>query len=453
MSLWARAVGGRRIVTRLVIAVALAMTVVLLASGAFVMWRVGFALDRQLDQDLDAYGAVVERAVRTGSRPPADTPGQTFQVYDAQGDVLEGDSPDRLVDAATVRRVLATRPERIDVGDIVPADPHPYRAVVREVPSPEGPVVMATAISRANHDEALRELMLQLALAGLATLAAAAFVGYRTARAALDPVEQYRRAAELAEAGSASRLPVDPERDDELTRLGHTFNALLGRIRAAGEREREFLADASHELRAPLALMSAELEWVRLRRRSTEETDTCLESLARQVERLVTLSDTLLDLEELRSVGVADDECLEASRLLAEVCDQWAVQARADGRELVWSADPGLSLRGRRRWLVVALGNLVSNALRHGAGTVRLAAWRDAGDGAVVVEVSDEGAGFPEGFAEHAFDRFTRAEESRSTPGTGLGLALVRAAAEAHGGAATVSGSTVTLRFPSPAAG
>jgi signal transduction histidine kinase len=451
MRLWATLVGGRPIVTRLVMTVAAAMTVVLLASGAFVLWRVGFALDRQLDQDLDAYGTVVERSVSAGTAPPTDTPGQTFQVYDEQGAVLQGDAANRLADAETIDQVLREGPQRRDLGSVLPGDPHPYRVVLREVDSPDGPVVLATAISRAKHDEALRELLLQLTIAGLATLVAASFVGYRTARAALDPVERYRAAAELAGADEETRLPVDPDRDDELTRLGHTLNALLARIRESGEREREFLADASHELRGPLALMRAELDWVRLRPRSAEETDTSLASLAQQVERLVALSDTLLDLEELRSVGAATDERLEAAGLLTEVCDQWSQLARSLDRELRWSAEPDVSVWGRRQWLVVALGNLVSNALRHGRGRVDLTAQPEVG-GSIAFEVFDEGPGFPPDFAAYAFDRFTRADESRSTPGTGLGLALVHAVAEAHGGTVAISGARVTLRFPSSGA-
>ena len=124
--------------------------------------------------------------------------------------------------------------------------------------SPSGTRYVASAISRRKHDEALRELLLQLAIADLAALVAASFVGYRTARAALDPVERYRRTVERLERGSDvphERLPVDTDRDDELTRLGHTFNDLLDRLEDAARRERQFLADTSHELRSPLSLM------------------------------------------------------------------------------------------------------------------------------------------------------------------------------------------------------
>ena len=92
MSLWRRLFGDRPIVTRLVAAVAATMTVVLLVAGAFVFWRVEFALNRQLNQDLNAYHAVVIRDLATGDTPPTDTPGQSYQVYDGRGRIIGGDA-------------------------------------------------------------------------------------------------------------------------------------------------------------------------------------------------------------------------------------------------------------------------------------------------------------------------------------------------------------------------
>ncbi len=103
-------------------------------------------------------------------------------------------------------------------------------------------------------------------------------------------------------------------------------------------------------------------------------------------------------------------------------------------------------LEGNWHWLDLALRNLVSNALRYGEGTVTLTA-AHLGD-RVHLTVTDEGPGFPAEFADKAFDRFTRAETSRTSGGTGLGLSLVQAVAEAHGGQARIAGSTVTLDLP-----
>src|SRR4051794_15235699 len=229
------------------------MTVVLVAAGAFVFWRVEFALNRQLNQDLTAYREVVEKAVATGTVPPSDTPGQSYQVYNRQGHIIGGTSTRRLADRHVVEDTFHGQRHREDVGSFLPPANHPYRLVTTQVRTHTGPVVVASAISRHKHDEALRELLLQLAIADLLTLAAASVVGYGVARGALNPVEKYRQAA--AHADTSATLPVVDGKDDEITRLGHTFNALLGRIDEANTRERRFLADASHELRSPLALM------------------------------------------------------------------------------------------------------------------------------------------------------------------------------------------------------
>ena len=448
-SLWRRLVGDRPIVTRLVLAVALTMTVVLAAAGAFVFWRVSYALDRQVDQDLAAYQHVVQRAVATDTDPPGDTPGQRYQVYDTDGHVQGGNAHERLVDAATVTAAAAGAASRLDAGRLLPAAAHPYRVVVARVGTPDGPVVVASAISRHKHDEALRELLLQLAIAGLATLVAASFVGYRTARAALNPVERYRRAAQTAEAAGTAQggptLPVDAGRDDEVTRLGHTFNALLDRIAASNDRERQFLADASHELRSPLALMRTELEVAEMRTGGDADTVTTLDALRGQVERLIGLANTLLDLEELRAGGeAAAPERVDVTSLVTVVADRYRADAAAQGRRIQVATRAGLTVAGHPHWLEVAVGNLVSNAVRYGAGTITVGA--DRGADAVTVTVADEGPGFAAEFAPRAFDRFSRADPSRTSGGTGLGLSLVQAVAEAHHGTAAITGpAAVTL--------
>jgi len=447
MSLWRRLVGDRPIVTRLVLAVALTMTAVLLIAGAFVFWRVGYALNRQLDQDLDAYQQVVQRAIATGATPPTDTPGQSYQVYDPQGRVIAGNATTRLADQDTLARAATGTEVREDVGNLLPPTDHPYKVVMARVAVSGGTVVVASAISKSKHDEALRELLLQLAIADLATLVAASLVGYGTARAALNPVERYRLAAEKAD--GAHLLPVATGKDDEVTRLGHTFNALLDRISQANERERQFLADASHELRSPLALMSTELEVALLRPRGDAENTTAFQSLSSQVERLITLSNALLDLEELRASGTPTRVPVDVELLVGDVTSRFTAPAAAQGRRIETVIPPGLIIDGNQQWLKLALGNLISNALRYGEGTIRVTAAE--AHGRTHLDVDDEGPGFPNDFIDKAFDRFTRADNSRTTRGTGLGLALVQAVAEAHAGTATLTRSRVTLDLPTRA--
>ncbi len=446
MSLWRRLVGNRPIVTRLVLAVAATMALVLLLSAVFVFERVQYALDRQVDQDLEAYREVVEEALAHGRSPAQDTPGESYQVFTTAGRPLGGNARHLLADRVTVQKAATGEVLHDDVGHLLPPSAYPYRVVTAPLRTPRGRVVVAYAISRAKHDEALRELLLQLLIADLLTLAAASVVGYGTARAALNPVERYRRAARRAGESPELQLPVPPGRDDELVRLGHTFNELLARIARGNERERQFLADAAHELRSPLSVMRTELEWATLRPRGSEETSTTLTSLHHQVARLVDLCNALLDLEELRSQDLGAREVVDVAQVVAEVVDRFAVSADAAGREIRDEVAGDLRVIGNSRWLEVAVGNLVSNALRYGAGEIRVAA--AAADGQVRITVGDQGRGFPPEFVDKAFDRFSRADASRSTRGTGLGLALVKAVAEAHGGTAAISGAQITLAIP-----
>ena len=434
MSLWQRWVGGRPIVTRLVLAVAAAMTVILVLASGFVYWRVSYALNRQLNQDLLAWSSVVTRSVAEDAQPPRDTPGQTYQLYDAQGRLTQGNRDiGRLVDGDRLDAIRRDgRGVRYDIGRFLPApDKRVYRVQLARVTTPGGTFVVASVISRSKHDEALRELLLQLFIADLLTLAGASLVGYRTARAALDPVEAYRVAAQLAGTEPGAQLPVAVDRDDELARLGHTFNDLLARIESSAVRERQFLADASHELRSPLALISTELEWARHRPRTAAELDQVLASLQVQVSRLVGLTNALLEVEELAAVSELPREPVPLPALVTDAVRDAVpadVPVRVDVPDVVVHVNP--------RWLGIALGNLLRNAVRHGGGDLAVAAtWQDP---VLRLVVSDSGPGFHPDFQPVAFDRFTRADRSRSTPGSGLGLHLVSAVARAHGGHASI---------------
>ena len=221
---------------------------------------------------------------------------------------------------------------------------------------------------------------------------------------------------------------------------------MLDRLEAANERERQFLADASHELRSPLSLMRTELEWVTMRPRSESENQATFDSLKGQVERLIHLSNALLDLEELRAGHEALTDHVDLNLVLDGVAQRYKSQFATCERELELVSQPDALVVGNAHWLDLALDNLISNALRYGTGTVEVIVSRNAT--MLEVAVADEGPGFPVDFVEHAFDRFTRAESSRSSGGTGLGLSLVRAVAEAPGGTASIKRARVSLTLP-----
>ncbi len=449
------------IVLRLVLAVAAVMTLVLTVAAGFVYWRVEFALDRQLDGDLTAYGTDVTRALSDHGPVPRGPAASAYQVLTPGGRIVRA-SPDlrgeRLLTAADLAAVGRGGTVRRDVGALLPADPAALRVRATGTRSGGRPLVVVAAMGRGHRDEALRELLAQLAIAAGLTLLASSLVGYRVARAALDPVERYRRsAADLAGHTAGARLPVPADRDDELTRLGHTLNGMLDRLQAAADRERRFLADASHELRTPLTLLRAELDVALHRPRTAAELTATLTAVDAEVQRLIDLSNALLDLEELGGKGRVAPVLVDLADLLRSTADRHRAAAARAHRAVTYdvTADPGTIVRIDPRWIRPALDNLVDNALRHAAGPVRITA--TARDGRLRLSVADRGDGFPPGFLPHAFDRFSRAAPGRTSPGSGLGLALVAAVATSHGGTAHAEngpeGAVVTLDIPCTAQG
>ncbi|MPY34502.1 HAMP domain-containing protein [Streptomyces adustus] len=442
--------GRLPVVTRLVVAVALAMTLVLAGAAGLVYWRVETALDQQIDDDLTAYRHSLARAVHNGTALPPGPSGSLHQVLDARGQVVGTAGTvqrEPLLTPAELSAVASGRTVRGDVGPLLPITSGTLRVQAARVTADGRVRIVVAAVRRGHRDEALRELLAQLAFASGLTLIAASYVGYRTARAALRPVERYRRgAAALADGGQDLRLDVPADRDDEITRLGHTLNRMLDRLAASTAREHQFIADASHELRTPLTLMRAELDVALLRPRTAEELTETLRSVDTEVGRLVTLANTLLDLEQLDSGEHIRRTPVELGDLLDRATVPYRAAAERDGRTLTSTYDD-TTVRVDPRWLEPALGTLLDNALRHGAGAIGLSA--RVRDGRLRLSVTDEGPGFPADFLPHAFERFTRAETSRTTPGTGLGLALVAAVAASHDGTAhagnTPRGAAVTV--------
>ncbi|MFF9361263.1 sensor histidine kinase [Streptomyces griseoluteus] len=441
------------VVTRLVLAVAVTMALVLTGAAGLVYWRVRTALDQQLNDDLTTYRRSLDAAVRARTPLPPGPSGSLRQVLDAHGRVLRPSDALRhqpLLTPAELDAVAHGATVRRDVGSLLPITADTLRLQARRVTTDGQPRVVVAAVRRGHRDEALRELLAQLALASALTLIAASYVGYRTARAALRPVERYRRgAATLADGVPHTRLDVPADRHDEITRLGHTLNHMLDRLQAAAERERRFVADASHELRTPLTLMRAELDVALHRPRSAGELTDTLRSVDTEVQRLIGLSNALLDLE-----GLGSGHHLTRARIrLADLVEAAVARHRRTAEQAgrVLSADvPDTAIDVDARWLQPALGNLLDNALRHGHGTVRLTA--TVHEGGLRLTVTDEGPGFPAEFLPRAFDRFARAEASRTSEGAGLGLAFVHAVALAHGGTAhaenTEHGGAVTLDLP-----
>jgi two-component system OmpR family sensor kinase len=413
---------------RLVAGFSATMLLVLTAAGAFVYWRVEYALDRGLDTELDSAAATLAPLVAhdgTMKDPEAaDATGVAWQVVRPDGVVLVRGGPTGttpMVGSAVLDRA-ATAEAVADTGRFLPAGDATFHLHVDPLPGTED--LLVVGVRRDHRDEALRELLLQLTLAGLAALAVTALVGDRLARAALAPVERYRRRAEEISHGAAGlRLDVPPGRDDEVTRLGHTLNEMLAELERSIERERRFVDEASHELRTPLTLLSSRIQVTRRRSRTVAEHEAVLDELTTDVARLADLAEQLLALGEVSS---GDDAPDAATDVLAAV--ERAAVEREGGHVIV---DPPVQdvpdAAVPAGVLDRVVTNLVDNALTHGRPPVTIRVRGVGGEecGWVCLQVRDAGDGMEPGLLATATGRFTRASEARSRPGAGLGLALV----------------------------
>jgi heavy metal sensor kinase len=313
-------------------------------------------------------------------------------------------------------------------------------------------VVLGSTLSE--HDDALSELRTLLLLGGALALVLTSLVGFFVTGAALRPVDAMRRRAEAISAGEpGQRLPVPPTAD-EIGRLGETLNAMLARLEAAFARERTFVSDASHELRTPLTILKTELELALRGGRSVEELEAALRSAADETDRVAQLAEDLLVIarSDQGRLPIRTGP-LEARVLLEAVRDRYARRADERDTTIEVNSPDALTMEADELRLEQALGNLVDNALRYGDGPIDLNARQV--DGQVELSVRDHGSGMPEEFIASAFERFTRVESARSRGGAGLGLAIVQAIAEAHGGTATAAnvdggGARMTLLIPAP---
>jgi signal transduction histidine kinase len=438
---------------RVAAAFAVAMALVLAGTGAFVYGRLGADLSHALDQDLRVRAQDLSALVRepgASLRTEAGSgrlveQGESFaQLLARDGRVLDATRPlgRRSLLSSGELRSARSRPRFVDVPS-VPGLDEPARLLA----TPVGDRVLLVGATRENRAEALRNLRTELLIAGPIALLLATGLGYLLAGSGLRAVEAMRRRAEEISADRpGERLPV-PRTHDELERLGETLNEMLARLEAALARERGFVAEAGHELRTPLALLRAELDFALHHAGSEAELREALREASEETDRLVQLAgDLLLIASSDRGKLQLRPERLSARDLLASVSNRFEWRAQEAARPLEVDAPAELAFTGDRLRLEQALGNLVENALRHGEGAVRVEA--RSVDGRVELHVLDEGSGLPADFLPRAFQRFSRADESRTGGGAGLGLAIVAAIAGAHGGSAHAEGRDVWISLP-----
>lgn len=284
---------------------------------------------------------------------------------------------------------------------------------------------------------------------------AALFGGYAITRRALQPVKEMSQAASaIADGKDLSRrdaLDRYHAGGDELHALWHTLEQMLERLEMSFEHERRFTGDAAHELRTPLNAMATQGEYA-LSCESMEEKNEAIARMLEKNEDMRLLVDQLLLMARLDAGQIPMEESVDLRALLEGVAGDMQPVAQERDIHMETELEP-LSVRGNRAMLTRAVINLVDNAIRYGRAGGRIRVELGKEDGQAVIRVTDDGAGMAQEALEHVFERFWRGDSARTTQGTGIGLAIVKAAAQAHGGDAKAAstpgeGSSFSIHLP-----
>jgi two-component system sensor histidine kinase MprB len=300
-----------------------------------------------------------------------------------------------------------------------------------------GAIVVAASLQAT--DRALSRIRFWIFLIGGVGIALAAGVAAVVAAAALTPIRRLTAAAESVAATGSLAERVEVSGDDELGRLAARFNEMLEALERSVGAQRRLVADASHELRTPLTAVRTNLDLLREGKLPADEAQRALEESSVELDGLTTLVSDLVELArgEERKLRIED---VHLDDLVATVVER--AKSRAPHMTFVTSLAPA-QVSADPVLLERAISNLIDNAVK----------WSPAGGPVEItvrggeVVVTDHGPGIADEDLPRIFDRFYRAATARSKPGAGLGLAIVREAATAHGGTATVENAADGARF------
>jgi two-component system, OmpR family, heavy metal sensor histidine kinase CusS len=377
-----------------------------------------------------------------------------FQVFDDQGKLIY---QSEVLASHHINPVAPSVPGATivyrDFGD----EHWPVRLAAQRITFQGQPIIVEVAQPLRFHYASLQEFAMSLLVALPLLVAIAAFVGYWLSGRALAPVNQIVEDARTIDSNRLSQRVSVPAANDELRRLSQTLNSMLDRIEVSVTRIKQFTADASHELRAPVTLIQAAAEYTLRRERSRDELVEAMEKILRESKRTSQLIDNLLLLARADS----DDEVIKSGPVrvdsaVREAVDRASQLATSKHIQIATKIDEdAVYVNGEVTLLQRLFFVLIENGVKYTPenGTVSVAL--RSGSDEVVIEVADTGIGIAPEDLSHVFERFWRADKvrSREMGGTGLGLSIAKWIVEKSGGSIQVEsavghGSKFEVRLP-----
>jgi two-component system sensor histidine kinase MprB len=420
-----------RVRLTLMVATAIAITV---AAASAVVWVVA---KHQLRSQIDEALVTQARAAALGHNDPLGG-GFAYTILNPDGSVDRTTFKNPPPVSAREIAVAAAGPSAGYFTDATINGLH-VRMLVAGIADHGHPGAVITAVPLTGTDHALARIQFWIFLIGGIGVAAAAALAAFVAAAALKPIRRLTMAAENVAATGDLTERVDATGSDELGRLASRFNGMLAALEESVGRQRRLVADASHELRTPLTAARTNVDLLREGKLPEEEGRRALDEASIELNALTTLVSDLVELArgEERKLRVED---VQLDELVEGVVDR--AKSRAPNATFVTSLTP-TKVRVDPVLLERAVSNLLDNAVKYSPEGAPIEVIVRDGD----VIVADHGPGVADEDLPRIFDRFYRAAASRSKPGAGLGLAIVREAAEAHGGHASVESSSGGARF------
>lgn len=377
--------------------------------------------------------------------------GQLIQVLDPSGRVVAASSTRVDTTPLTDLRPPADALLRAQVGEMpLIDDDHSFLIVAQGAAYDGRTYTVVVASSVETQRQTVATVAKYLAIGFPALLIVVGVAGWLMVGQALRPVERIRgRVQRIGTRDLTERVPV-PQTRDEIARLAVTMNEMLDRLETGQATQRAFVADASHELRSPLATLTAALEVI--------EADTTGEAWKELHQVMGTETDRMRQLvEDLLLLAKADDTGIRMRQVDVDLDDLVAAEIqrlRSSAPELTVTGDVHpVRVVGDPARLSQVLRNLVDNAARAAHTTVHLTTAEQ--NGSAIITVSDDGDGIPEQDRQRVFERFVRLDTSRSraSGGSGLGLSIAREITRAHNGTVTLTsspagGTTATVTLP-----